>query len=143
MRKIHWMMLSIILLVGVSVVGCAKKAPTGGASTPTAKLATEKTPAAAAPAEYTFEALCNKLIKETKAVTPMFSGAIEQKTKDGCIATSKGYESMPDSNKMMAAYAKTILEPCKDKSGKDWLACYVKQTPEAGKAAMAVMNVKK
>ena len=102
----------------------------------------EAAPAAGAPSgKYTFEALCDKLIAETKAsIGSAFSGDMANQTRSGCMAAAESYKSSPKAAEAMSAFSKHILVACNGKSGQDWLGCYANESAAAGQAAAAKMQ---
>ncbi len=94
-------------------------------------------PAAGEPAgEFTFDALCGKLVAETKAsLGSAFTADMENQTKSGCMAASDAYKSSPKAAEALTAFTKHILTACNGKAGKDWLACYGNESAAAGQAA--------
>ena len=147
MQKKEWRfaLITLVLAVGISFAGCSKKVTKTAPEAPlppsaaAAQKNTETAASEAKPAEmdFTFEALCNKLVSETKAAnSAVFTAALEKQSHDGCMAASKGDEKTPKAHATMVAYIKTIMTACAGKSGAEWLACYGAQVPNGAKAAM-------
>lgn len=158
MKKVL-MVACVLMLAGVLSMGCSnagKKAPAeepaaveqmdehAGHNMEAAPAAEEADApaeeAADAPAqEYTFSALCDKVVAETKAGNEYFTDQLAQQTKDGCMQGAKAYEASPKATEAMAAFTKVVFDNCAGKSGQDWVMCYANQGEAAGKAAVEAM----
>jgi len=65
---------------------------------------------------FTFDALCGKLVAETKAsVGAAFTADMANQTKSGCMAASDAYKSSPKAAAATTAFAKHILTACNGK----------------------------
>ena len=156
-----WIFVAMVVVAGMTYSGCSKGAKKDAGAAPAteqpAAPASEDAGAAPAaeqpaaenedaaadePTEYTFAALCDKLVKETKAVnSAAFTADLEKQTKDGCMAGSQAYSASPKATEAIGAFTKVIFDNCKGKSGQDWLQCYGSEGEAAGKAAAdAMMN---
>lgn len=161
MKKILVLM-CVVMLAGVLSMGCSNAAKKSEAPAPAVEQTEEpamdhdmgnmdmnhegmeeemqEEETAAAPVqEYTFSALCDKVVAETKAGNEYFTDELAQQTKDACLQGSKAYEASPKATEAMAAFTKIIFDNCKDKSGTDWVMCYANQGEAAGKAAADAM----
>lgn len=107
-----------------------------GGAAPAAGAAGAGKPAAAAGGKYTFGALCDKLIAETKAISgAAYTADMANQTRNGCMAAADAYKASPKAEQAMGTFAKHILTACESKSGQDWLRCYGEQAGAAGQAA--------
>ncbi|MEW6201596.1 MAG: hypothetical protein AB1546_06455 [bacterium] len=100
-------------------------------------------PAAEAPAAgkgFTFEALCDKLIAETKAsIGSAYNSQMENQTRTGCMAAADAYKASPKASEAMTAFSKHIFTACEGKGGQEWLTCYGNESAAAGQAAANAM----
>lgn len=143
-RKLQWMLVFGMFVCMIAVAGCSKKAPQQSAPAPAAPAASEQkaAPEAAAPAmemkaaDMTFEALCKKVVDESKAAAAgNFPATAEKAAMDGCMKAADAYKTSAKATAAMQAFVMDIMDACKDKSGKDWLACYSTEMPKAAAAA--------
>ncbi|MFH1538657.1 MAG: hypothetical protein ABIH66_06845 [bacterium] len=90
--------------------------------------------------EYSFEALCAKLVDEMKASA---GGSLAEDAANDTLATcmtgADAYKAAPKGKQAIEAFTKNIFTACEGKSADAWVECYGNQAMEASQAAMNAM----
>lgn len=104
------------------------------------EAATEVKEKIAAAGEYSYEALCAKLVEETKAtVGESYTDDAANNTLAGCMAGADAYKVSPKGTQAIEAFTKHIFTACKGKNADDWMECYTNEAMAAGQAAANAM----